>query len=62
VFSIKKLKKLPRLNERTEEPQTDEKIKLCICTNNLAPFLEDVWGSGGISPPFLTSALDGYEW
>jgi hypothetical protein len=23
---------------------------------------EDVWGSEGIAPPFLTSALDGSEW
>jgi hypothetical protein len=23
---------------------------------------EDVWGSGGIAPPFLTSALDEGEW
>jgi hypothetical protein len=29
---------------------------------NLAPRHEDVWGNGGIAPPFLTSALDGGEW
>jgi hypothetical protein len=23
---------------------------------------EDIWGSGGIAPPFLTSELDGSEW
>jgi hypothetical protein len=23
---------------------------------------EDVWGSGGTVPPFLTTALDGGEW
>jgi hypothetical protein len=23
---------------------------------------EDLWGSGGIAPPFLISALDGGEW
>jgi hypothetical protein len=23
---------------------------------------EDVWGSGDIAPPFLTSTLDGGEW
>jgi hypothetical protein len=23
---------------------------------------EDIWGSGGIAPPFLNSALDGGEW
>jgi hypothetical protein len=28
----------------------------------VTPHLEDVWGSGGIVPPFLTSALDGGEW
>jgi hypothetical protein len=26
------------------------------------PRYEDVRGSGGITPPFLTSALDGSEW
>jgi hypothetical protein len=25
-------------------------------------FHEDVWGKGGMSPPLLTSALDGGEW
>jgi hypothetical protein len=29
---------------------------------NWAPRYEDVWGSGGTAPPFLTSALDGGEW
>jgi hypothetical protein len=28
---------------------------------NSAPRHEDVWGIGGIAPPFLTSALDGDE-
>jgi hypothetical protein len=23
---------------------------------------EDVWGNGGIAPPFLASALDGRHW
>jgi hypothetical protein len=27
-----------------------------------APRHENVWGSGGIAPPFLTSALDGGEY
>jgi hypothetical protein len=26
------------------------------------PCYEDVWGSGGIAPTFLISALDGGEW
>jgi hypothetical protein len=29
---------------------------------NQAPRHKDVWGSGGIAPPLLTSALDGGEW
>jgi hypothetical protein len=29
---------------------------------NEALWYEDVWGSGGIDPPFLTSALGGGEW
>jgi hypothetical protein len=30
--------------------------------NSLSTCHEDIWGSGGIAPPFLTSALDGGEW
>jgi hypothetical protein len=30
--------------------------------NYLTPRHEDIWGSGGIAPPFLASALDGGEW
>jgi hypothetical protein len=26
------------------------------------PRHDDIWGSGGITPPFLTSALEGGEW
>jgi hypothetical protein len=29
---------------------------------NKAARCEDTWGSGGIAPPFLTSALDGGGW
>jgi hypothetical protein len=29
---------------------------------NSAPRHEDIWGSGGIAPPLMTSALDGGEW
>jgi hypothetical protein len=30
--------------------------------SKVVPGLEDMWGSGGIVPLFLTSALDGNEW
>jgi hypothetical protein len=42
-----------RIQERRERTK---KIKL------YAPHHEDVLGSGGIAPSFLTSALDGAEW
>jgi hypothetical protein len=35
--------------------------KLSLWIINEAPRHEDVWGSGGIAAPFLTSALDGSE-
>jgi hypothetical protein len=38
-----------------------EKVKLYLCLMNHALRHKDVWGSGGIAPPFLTSALDGGE-
>jgi hypothetical protein len=32
-------------------------------TNSIeAPRQEDLWGSGGLAPTFLTSALDGGKW
>jgi hypothetical protein len=34
---------------------------LC-CLINQAPWNEAEWGSGGMVPPFLTSAVDGGEW
>jgi hypothetical protein len=37
------------------------KVKLSLCLINYASRHEDVWGSGGKAPPFLTSALDGVE-
>jgi hypothetical protein len=37
------------------------KLKLSLCFTS-APRHEDVLGSGGIVPAFLTSALDGCEW
>jgi hypothetical protein len=36
-------------------------VKLSLCVINEVPRHEDVWGSGGITPPFLTSTLDGGE-
>jgi hypothetical protein len=38
------------------------KVKLSLCLISYALRHEDVWGSGGIALPFLTSALDGGEW
>jgi hypothetical protein len=38
------------------------KVKLALSLINSAPLHEDtIWGSGGIAPPFLTSALDADE-
>jgi hypothetical protein len=39
-----------------------KRAKLSLCLINYTPRHEDVWGSGGIAPPFLTSELDGGEW
>jgi hypothetical protein len=38
------------------------KAKLSLCLISSALCHEDMWGSGGIAPPFLTLALDGSEW
>jgi hypothetical protein len=38
------------------------KVKLALYVINSAPFHEDAGGSGGIVPPFLTSALNVCEW
>jgi hypothetical protein len=35
------------------------KVKLSLRLINKAPGHKDVWGSGGIAPTFLTSALNG---
>jgi hypothetical protein len=35
---------------------------LSLCLINQAPRHEDIWGSGGIAPPYFTSILDGGEW
>jgi hypothetical protein len=34
------------------------KVNLFLDLINLAPPHEDVWGCGGIAPPFLISAID----
>jgi hypothetical protein len=39
-----------------------ETLKLSVRLINQALCHEEVWGSGGIAPPFLTSALVGCEW
>jgi hypothetical protein len=34
-----------------------------VCVrNNFSTISDDIWGSGGTAPPFLTSALDAGEW
>jgi hypothetical protein len=38
------------------------KVNLSLCLINKAERHGDVWDSGGIAPPFLTSVLDGGEW
>jgi hypothetical protein len=38
----------------------NEKLSLCLISQALCH--EDIWGSGGIASPFLTSPLDGGEW
>jgi hypothetical protein len=37
-------------------------VKLSLSLISSALCREDVWGSGSIAPPFLTSAPDGGEW
>jgi hypothetical protein len=39
-----------------------KKVKLSLCLINYASRHEDVLGSGGIAPSFLTSAIDGGDW
>jgi hypothetical protein len=38
------------------------KGQIVLCLINQTPSHEDVFGSGGIAPPSLTSALGGVEW
>jgi hypothetical protein len=38
------------------------KVKSPLRLINQAPRHEDVCGSGGVTPQFLTSTLDGNEW
>jgi hypothetical protein len=40
--------------------QSSEYRKIKVINYGLC--LADIWRSGGIAPPFLTSALDGDEW
>jgi hypothetical protein len=39
-----------------------KKVKLSLCLINYALCHEDILGSGGTAPPFLTSALHGGDW
>jgi hypothetical protein len=39
-----------------------KEVKLSLCLINYASRHEDVLGSGGIAPTFLTLAIDGGEW
>jgi hypothetical protein len=41
---------------------TDDKVKLYLWFINEIVHTENVWGSGGIVPAFLISALDGGQW
>jgi hypothetical protein len=48
---------------RTSEALWTEKVEgKVVRVLNYAPRHEDVWGSVGVAPPFLTSALDVGEW
>jgi hypothetical protein len=38
------------------------RVKLSLCLSNKALCHEGVWESGSITPTFLTSTLDIYEW
>jgi hypothetical protein len=38
------------------------KGKVVLVLNQLSTRHEDLWGSGSIAPPFMTSVLDGGEW
>jgi hypothetical protein len=42
--------------------QKKKKVNLSVCLISKTLCHEDVWGSGGIPPPFITSALLGGEW
>jgi hypothetical protein len=42
--------------------QTQRKVKLSLRLVNKALCHDDVWGSEGTAPPFLTTASDGGEW
>jgi hypothetical protein len=42
--------------------ETMRRVKPSLCLISSAPRDRDVWRCGGISPPFITSALDGDEW
>jgi hypothetical protein len=39
-----------------------QKLKLSLCLINYTTRYEGIWGSGGITPPFLSTALDEDEW
>jgi hypothetical protein len=54
-----KFKRIPSLHKILH---TKKNVKLSLCLINLALCHEDMWGSGGIAPPFLISALHGGEW
>jgi hypothetical protein len=44
-------------------PSFDQKVKVNASLGLInSPRREDVWGSGGMAPPFMKSALNGGEW
>jgi hypothetical protein len=49
-------------NSASYHKKVKEKIKLFLYLINYALFHKHIWGSGGIAPTFLTSALDEGVW
>jgi hypothetical protein len=39
-----------------------KKVKLPLCLTSQSLNHEDIWGNGSVTPPILTTALDGCKW
>jgi hypothetical protein len=50
------------LSQKLTSASDEVKAKLSLYVISYTLLHEDVWGSAGIAPPFLTSELDGSEW